>query len=223
MAAPDWNALTAAVLARRQDVADVNCPAVPLPRSGTAGHLGEKRSLLRVSGVPLGIETNAEAGRSGGRGTGSVPPRPACVPEGGTARDRDAARLLQLAEAGVAALAEPDPDLDAEREAIVAARAAEATGDVPALLPEADHRDHLARLRRSGLQRPPSWADASALPSPGAWCGCCSRHRPKAGGRWWRAVAPRSDGLGIGPGWCCLICHPPPPGAAVEVVDTRPT
>lgn len=132
----------------------------------------------------------------------------------------DAERLAALAETGAAALAAPDPDLAHERVVMAAARAAEAAGDVPALLPEDDHRRHLAGLMDGAMQRPPSWADASAPPSRGAWCGCCSRHRPEAGGRWWTAAQPRKDGLGIGPGWCCATCHPPPPGCDVREVRT---
>jgi hypothetical protein len=82
--------------------------------------------------------------------------------------------------------------------------------------PEADHRRHLAGLERAAFMRPPSWADPAALPSRGAYCGCCSRHRPEAGGRWWTATRPRTDGLGVGPGWACVACHPPPPGCDVE-------
>jgi hypothetical protein len=78
-----------------------------------------------------------------------------------------AARLLRLADAGAAALAVPDAELDLERAVIAAARAAEAAGEVPAK-PEADHRRHLAGLERSALQRPSSWVAPAALPSRGA-------------------------------------------------------
>jgi hypothetical protein len=54
----------------------------------------------------------------------------------------------------------------------------------------------LAGLQTAALQRPPSWSEAAALPSAGAWCSCCR------GQRWWcEAVAPK--------GWRCWQCHPP--------------
>jgi hypothetical protein len=213
MAGPDWQALARAVLARRGNVASLNCPAVPPLRSETPGHLAENGRKLLVSGVPLGSEMIAQAGHPAGRGTGAgtlgVPHCPGGVPGGGTERDREADRLLRLAVLGAAALTEPDPALDEERAVIAAARAAEAAGEVPAK-PEADHRRHLAGLERSALMRPSSWVAPAALPSRGAYCGCCSRHRPEAGGRWWAPVEPQTDGLGVGPGWACVACHPPP-------------
>jgi hypothetical protein len=115
--------------------------------------------------------------------------------------------------------AAPDPDLAHERAVIAETMRAEAARLLP-VKPEADHRDHLAGLRLSAMQRPPSWSDAAAVPSPGSYCGCCSRHRPEAGGRWWAAANPRTDGRGIGPGWCCATCHPPPPGCEVREVLT---
>jgi hypothetical protein len=128
-----------------------------------------------------------------------------------------AERLLRLAIAGAAALAEPDPALDEERAVIAEVRAAEATGALP-VKPEADHRRHLAGLERSALQRPPSWEGSA--PPPGAWCSCCSRHKPEAGGRWWRPRQPRTDALAAGPGWHCWACHPPPPRCAVREAAT---
>jgi hypothetical protein len=54
---------------------------------------------------------------------------------------------------------------------------------------------------RASLQRQPSWWWAEAhRPTPGAICACCG------GQRWWSR-----DQLG----WCCSVCHPPVPGAAV--------
>ena len=60
---------------------------------------------------------------------------------------------------------------------------------------------------QAALQRPPSWADPTALPSPGCFCNCCK------GQRWWRERdAPK--------GWRCWICHPPdhlPPETVTEI------
>jgi hypothetical protein len=82
-----------------------------------------------------------------------------------------------------------------------------------------DDRDPLRDgLAVSALMRLPAWEGPT--PPPGTWCSVCGRSDPKAGGRWWRPLRPRSDGLGVGPGWRCLTCHPPPPGCEVEEVRT---
>jgi hypothetical protein len=133
--------------------------------------------------------------------------------------DARAAEAMAAAAAdALDALAEPDPDLATEREAIAATMRAEAAGLLP-VLPPAEHERHVAGLERAALQRPPSWADPSP-PPPGAWCGCCSRARPERGGRWWTPTAPRTDGLAPGPGWRCAACHPPPPGCHVREART---
>jgi hypothetical protein len=67
--------------------------------------------------------------------------------------------------------------------------------------------------------RPPAWPDTPPPPK-GAWCSCCGRSNPKAGGRWWQPRNPRSDGLGLGQGWRCMVCHPPPAGSDIEEVRT---
>ena len=93
-------------------------------------------------------------------------------------------------------------ELAHEAAVMQAAREAEAAGAYP-VQPEAEHRAALAGLMRAALMRPPSWADATTWPTPGAWCGCCSRQQPEAGGRWWQeAEAPK--------GWRCATCYPPP-------------
>lgn len=118
--------------------------------------------------------------------------------------DSVAARLafyVAASERALEALAAPDADLAAERAEIRAAREAEARGEYP-IKPEAEHRAHLAALRLSGLQRPPAWSDVTLAPPPGAWCGCCGRHTPQGGGRWWREVRAPT-------GWRCWTCHPP--------------
>jgi hypothetical protein len=78
---------------------------------------------------------------------------------------------------------------------------AEAAGAYP-VLPAAEHRAATAGLMRAALMRPPAWADTTARPAPGAWCGCCGRAE-RNGGRWWQeAAGPR--------GWRCMTCYPPP-------------
>jgi hypothetical protein len=68
---------------------------------------------------------------------------------------------------------------------------------------------HVAGLQAAALQRPPSWSDATALPSTGAWCSCCR------GRRWW------SEGRDP-KGWRCWACHPPGhlPAEAVREAQT---
>ena len=68
---------------------------------------------------------------------------------------------------------------------------------------------HVAGLQAAALQRPPSWSDAAAMPSIGAWCSCCR------GQRWWcEARDPK--------GWRCAQCHPPShlPADAVREMRT---
>ena len=54
------------------------------------------------------------------------------------------------------------------------------------------HAGIVAGLRRAALQRPPSWDDPAALPSPG--CRCCRCD----GQRWTEAPG----------GWRCASCYP---------------
>jgi hypothetical protein len=74
-------------------------------------------------------------------------------------------------------------------------------------------------LRVAALMRPPSWSGSTPPPPKGAWCGCCG-HTHRSGGRWWQPRNPRSDGLGLGQGWRCWTCHPPPDPTEVEEVRT---
>ena len=111
------------------------------------------------------------------------------------------------------ALAAQDAHLAAERAEIQAVREAEARADYP-IKPVGEHRAHIAALRLSSLQRPPSWVDVTSTPPPGAWCGCCGRHTPQDGGRWWReAQAPT--------GWRCWPCHPPLHLAPGDIHEVR--
>jgi hypothetical protein len=67
-------------------------------------------------------------------------------------------------------------------------------------------------IRAEGTWRPPAWAEEGDAPRSGDRCRCCR------GQRWWRPANPRGDGLGLG--WRCATCHPPPPGRAVWEVRT---
>ena len=100
-----------------------------------------------------------------------------------------------------------------QSEAIPATPTADAAAldgyQVPAAMPPSPEPDTPERARfdarqaamvsgllRAARQRPPSWADPSALPSPGCFCSCCK------GQRWWCELeAPK--------GWRCRTCHPP--------------
>jgi hypothetical protein len=126
-----------------------------------------------------------------------------------------ARELLRLADAGAAALAEPDPALDEERTVMAGHYAAE-----PIARPYRPSDPDPLRdgLLVGALMRPPFWEGSA--PPRGAWCSCCGRSNPQAGGRWWRPRHPRMDGTGAGPGWRCWTCHPPPPGCETEEIRT---
>ncbi len=125
------------------------------------------------------------------------------APNGAEVAERAAFYALRQAEAaGVLAQREPDPIEAAERAMVFGAEAA------PQPWQPGDPDPMRDGLLLSALMRPPAWASETP-PPPGAWCSCCGRHNPEAGGRWWSALRPRSDGTGIGPGWCCRTCHPP--------------
>lgn len=87
------------------------------------------------------------------------------------------------------------PEEKAEREAIQAEPALPQRGT-----PERDRLDRkqaetVRGLLNMAMQRPVSWADPAALPSPGCWCSCCQ------GRRWWcERTEPK--------GWRCSTCHP---------------
>jgi hypothetical protein len=115
-----------------------------------------------------------------------------------------------------AVLAAPDPELEAER-ALLAAHYAAPADAAPYLPGDPDPlRDGLLLASRMRL---PAWSDDTP-PPPGAWCSCCGRHAPQAGGRWWQPRQPRDDGTGPAPGWRCWTCHPPPPGCEALVART---
>jgi hypothetical protein len=84
----------------------------------------------------------------------------------------------------------------------------ERTAALARLQPRTTPTDALDGLRRAALQHPPSWADATARPSPGCWCSCCKGHR------WWcEVIAPK--------GWRCWQCHPPDHLGAEDARDVR--
>jgi hypothetical protein len=152
----------------------------------------------------------------------SVPPPPAVVADLRQHREAVAALLLERRAAFLAraaadaaeALAAPDPDLAAERAEVGDALAAEARGEHGAPPPAEDHQRHLAGLLDTSRQRPAAWPDQTSRPRRGDYHPACR------GRRWWAPQRPSLDATGIGPGWCCAWCHPAPPGAAIEEVQT---
>ncbi len=59
---------------------------------------------------------------------------------------------------------------------------------------------------QAALQRPPSWADPTALPSRGCCCSCCK------GQQWWcEREVPR--------GWRCSVCYPPDHLPSISVME----
>ena len=115
--------------------------------------------------------------------------------------------LLQRHKTDVATLLgspEPEPS-----------EAPEPSPRLPSLANRAHQAGSRAMLRKppwspgfiASRRRSPSWADPTALPSPGCFCTCCK------GQRWWcEREAPK--------GWRCRTCHPPdhlPSGVVTEV------
>jgi hypothetical protein len=87
------------------------------------------------------------------------------------------------------------PELEAASDA-----AFEAT-ERAAIIGESEHGNAAAPVPH---RLPPSWADASIIPTLGARCHCCT------GARWWcEAVKPT--------GWRCVVCHPPGHLAADDI------
>lgn len=109
-----------------------------------------------------------------------------------------------------ALLAERARDEAAERNAIQA----EASGKLGAPLPAEEHARAVLGLLRAARQRPPAWGNVASVPPVGAWCGCCGRHRPEAGGRWWREAIEPS-------GWRCATCHPADHLSRDDVMEVR--
>jgi hypothetical protein len=132
--------------------------------------------------------------------------------------ERRAALLVRAAAEAAAALADGPGagELDAAERAALAAHYAEPPRERPYMPGDPDPlRDG---LMAGELMRPPAWEGAA--PPRGAYCSCCGRHAPQAGGRWWEPRHPRSDGAGTGPGWRCATCHPAPPRAITTEVLT---
>ena len=204
-----------------------NCPTVPTPHNGTVGQLcpvtesqwdrggteGGKVSLKALALRALGrggggteAREMAPADRQGRgiRGTDCQAevshraPLNAEKPDGaglpvwdshGTGVAQGASASCPSAGTGEEAGQPPRaPGLSPNTSPTLPAR------DRPSGMSEAD----LAGFRRAALCRPVSWADPTAVPSPGAWCRCCQ------GARWWcEVVDPK--------GWRCATRHPPPP------------
>jgi hypothetical protein len=143
-------------------------------------------------------------------------PPPAALPDELRQWRHDIARLLAAQDRPSEAGGLVGDDDDPERRAMLAHYSAE-----PSARPylPSDDDAYTAGLRVAALQRPPSWT-APTPPPRGAWCSCCGRSNPQAGGRWWQPRTPRSDGLGLGQGWRCWTCHPPPDPSEVEEVRT---
>jgi hypothetical protein len=129
----------------------------------------------------------------------------------------DVARLLVARERQPECGPMPPAEHDAAEAAAVAAHYAAPPSARPYLPGDPD--PVCVGLLLASRMRPPAWGDDTP-PPPGAWCSCCGRHNPERGGRWWSPRNPRSDGLGLGPGWRCWTCHPPPTGCAVRVAET---
>lgn len=94
-------------------------------------------------------------------------------------RDRKAELLVALALPAQEAATRTWPDPDTSERSLLDEMHAAAT----------------AGYLRAAQQRPPSWSDPAAMPSPGCWCSCCH------GQQWWIEA---HDGHG----WRCATCHP---------------
>jgi hypothetical protein len=80
-----------------------------------------------------------------------------------------------------------------EKENEAASDAAFEAVERAAIIAESEHGNAAAPVPH---RLPPSWADASIIPTAGARCHCCK------GARWWCEAAKPS-------GWRCAVCHPP--------------
>lgn len=200
-------------------VAEPHCPAVPPLGSGTQGQSALATKAGEIAGGTeagtLALKALARRVLLRDRRRDSVRDSAATAPTttvslttliSGPSGTLCAA--LAAAERGAAAVAGPADTTDAaEAHAIREVDGAEPTGRRGSgpngkwtLTDYARTRErHLAGLPdliAAGLLRPPSWADADAIPSPGCRCSCCH------GGAWWCATkAPF--------GWRCRTCHPP--------------
>jgi hypothetical protein len=80
-----------------------------------------------------------------------------------------------------------------EKENEAASDAALEATERAAIIAESEHGNAAAPVPH---RLPPSWADASIIPTAGARCHCCK------GARWWCEAEKPS-------GWRCTVCHPP--------------
>jgi hypothetical protein len=165
------------------------------------------RALARAQAVGVQLKLRPDGGL---RLQADAPPPPELLAELRRWRD-DIARLLAAQDRPSDAGGLVGSDDDPERRAMLAHYA-----EPPSARPYVPDDPYTAGLLTAALQRPPSWAGSTPPPPRGAWCSCCGRSNPQAGGRWWRPRNPRSDGLGLSEGWRCMTCHPPPFGSEVE-------
>jgi hypothetical protein len=169
------------------------------------------RALARAEAMGVRVRRRPDGGL---RVEADRPPPPEVLDELRRWRD-EIARLLAAQDIPSDAGGLVGDDDDPERRAMLAHYSAPAS-DRPYRPTDPDpYRDGLLTASR---MRPPSWADPTPPPR-GAWCSCCGRNR-QSGGRWWKPRHPRTDGLGLGPGWRCWQCHPPSDPSEVEEVRT---
>lgn len=206
-----WEARTAARQAEQAapepEPAAVPVPLAPppteAPRDGFQHH---RQPEGRDAWGLTGAERAAALARL--EGVGPVPaPAPAPPPP-----DHWLARLAGAIAAALADGAEREADPDGwlvlirpEGDRLVVAPHIVAELDGAGLLPRLP--EAVARSTYTATARPACWSDPHDVPAKGDRCRC-------GGGRWWTS-APNPDG------WCCSICHPPPPGRGVREVVTH--
>ncbi len=153
---------------------------------------------------------NAEAAADGTRGTHRTR-----VSVGADAVRRRMARIARVMSCHVEVPTASVQEFTIQRTGIGATAASEALGQQDCTMSGATERGLQIEPRGSGTKYPPSCSsDQQIHPMLGSRCGCCKGHI------WWASLHPTTDGTGIGPGWCCLTCHPPPPRVAILEVRT---
>ena len=217
-----------------RDVAAVpDCPTVPIPDAGTAGQpasgtygdgtdpgtSGGAPSLKALARLALARDSKRDA-------SALIPPVPfppfrdvAAVPDCPTVPIPDTGTAGQPASGtygggtsggapSLKALARLALARDSKRDASVSIPPVPFPPSVAAVTPGETQLGHWSQLGGFGLRRPPSWSDATVLPSNGCLCSCC-RNR-----RWWCELRNPS-------GWRCWTCHPPDHLSAEGVKEIR--